>query len=266
MSFLQMPFFGFNYSGLDPDAQAFLSAASITDSTIVNAIDTFVVGMKTNSLWNKMIALYPMVGGTADTHKWNLKDPRDVDSAYRLVFTGGFTHSSTGCLPGGTNSEAETYINPSLHLSQNDTHLSYYSRTSSSKNESVEIGLSTGSSLYLSIQYQIPFFGSLRFITNVNNTGLSSVNVSNNNLGHYLSSRLNSTQVLKYENGNLLQTASLTSAAPANTTVKLFRNQTSERTQREAAFISIGSGLTSSEVSTFRTLIQTLQTSLSRQV
>jgi hypothetical protein len=254
------------FNPIDEDAEAFLNAAAITDATIIDAINTFVVGMKSNLLWNEMIAIYPFVGGTTDTHKWNLKDPRDLDAAYRLTFTGGFTHSSTGCLPGGTNSEAETYINPSLHLSQNDTHLSYYSRTTNSKNESVEIGLSSGSSLYLAIQYQTPAGGSLRFISNINNTGLANISVSDSNLGHYLSSRLNSTQVKKYENGSLLQTANLTSAAPANATVKLFRNQTTERNQREAAFVSIGNGLTDAEVATFTTLVQNMQTSLSRQV
>ena len=30
--------------------------------------------------------LYPMIGGTANAHKFNWKDPRDLDVAYRLVY------------------------------------------------------------------------------------------------------------------------------------------------------------------------------------
>jgi len=87
----------------DADAQAFITAAAITDATQQAAIDTLVKGMKADGIWTKMKAIYPFVGGTATTHKWNLKDPRDLDAAFRLVFNGGWTHSSTGATPNGTN-------------------------------------------------------------------------------------------------------------------------------------------------------------------
>ena len=32
-----------------------------------------------------MKAIYPFVGGTATTHKFNLKDPADINAAFRLV-------------------------------------------------------------------------------------------------------------------------------------------------------------------------------------
>jgi hypothetical protein len=55
-----------------------------------------------------MYAIYPFVGGTASSHKWNLKDPRNLDAAFRLIFNGGMTHSSTGVLFNGTNGWANT--------------------------------------------------------------------------------------------------------------------------------------------------------------
>ena len=66
-------FFG---PSLDPDAQAFLTAAAITDPTISGAINTLVVQMKADNIWTKMKAIYPLVGGTDNTHKWNLKIPQ----------------------------------------------------------------------------------------------------------------------------------------------------------------------------------------------
>ena len=77
---------------LDPDAESFLTAAAITDPIISGAINTLVVQMKADNIWTKMKAIYPFVGGTASTHKWNLKDPRDLDAAFRLQFFGGWTH------------------------------------------------------------------------------------------------------------------------------------------------------------------------------
>ena len=81
---------------LDPDAQAFLNAAGITDATITTAIDTLVIQLKAIGVWNKMKAIYPFVGGTATTHKFNLKNPADTNAAFRLVFFGGVTHDNTG--------------------------------------------------------------------------------------------------------------------------------------------------------------------------
>jgi hypothetical protein len=95
---------------VDPDAQAFITAAGITDPTQQVAIDNLVIGLKADGLWTPMQALYPFVGGTATTHKYNLKDPRDLDAAYRLSFGGGWVHNSNGVTGNGINTYANTYF------------------------------------------------------------------------------------------------------------------------------------------------------------
>lgn len=94
----------------DPDSTAFLTAAGITDPVISNAICNLVVGLKADGLWTQIDAIYPFVGGTAFTHKWNLKDPRDLNVAYRLSFFGGWRHDSRGIQGNGTNTYADTYF------------------------------------------------------------------------------------------------------------------------------------------------------------
>lgn len=101
---------------LDADANAFLTAAVITNTTQVNAVNQLTVDLKNASIWTKMKAVYPFVGGTATSHKWNLKDPQDTNAAFRLTFTGGWTHSSTGALPNGTNGYANTFFNLSTNF------------------------------------------------------------------------------------------------------------------------------------------------------
>ena len=108
-------------NAVDADAQAFIAAAGITNLTQASAVNTLVNDLKTYGLWTKMKALYPMVGGTATSHKFNLKDPRDLDAAFRLTFSGGWTHSSTGALPNGTTGYAETYFNPTTGYSVNNS-------------------------------------------------------------------------------------------------------------------------------------------------
>ncbi len=56
----------------DPDANAFISAAGLTDVTQKQAIDQLVIGLKLYSLWTKIYAGYPLVGGSASAHKFNL--------------------------------------------------------------------------------------------------------------------------------------------------------------------------------------------------
>ena len=97
-------------SSTDSDAQAFITAAGITDPTQQSAINTLVVGLKTDGLWSSMMAIYPFVGGTASSHKYNLKDPRDLNAAYRLTFYGGWGHGSYGIAGNSTNTYADTNI------------------------------------------------------------------------------------------------------------------------------------------------------------
>lgn len=104
-------------SAYDADAQAFITATGITDLTQKNAINQLVLDLKGYSIWTKMKALYPFVGGTATTHKFNLKNPLDTDAAFRLSFNGGVTHSSNGVTGNGLNAYYLTYINPSTIFS-----------------------------------------------------------------------------------------------------------------------------------------------------
>jgi hypothetical protein len=73
-----------------------------------------------------MIAVYPFVGGTATTHKYNLVDPQDTDAAFRLTFVGGITHNSNGITSNGSTGYANTHINASTDLSLNSNHMMGY--------------------------------------------------------------------------------------------------------------------------------------------
>lgn len=69
-----------------------------------------------------------MVGGTATTTKWNLKDPRNSDDAYRLTFYGTPVYASTGVLFPTTSDYADTHLTDHV-FNNNDNSISYYSRT-----------------------------------------------------------------------------------------------------------------------------------------
>ena len=112
-------------SSFDVDAQAFITAAAITDSTQQNAINTLVLALKGYSIWTKMKAIYPIVGGTASQHKYNLKDPRDLDVAFRLAFATGWTHSVNGIKGNGTTAFADSFFNLSTQTTATKNHVRF---------------------------------------------------------------------------------------------------------------------------------------------
>ena len=98
------------YSESDTDSAAFITATGLTNSTHITSVRRLVSALKYEGLWTKLKAVYPFVGGSAAAHKFNLKDARDANDAYRLTFNGGWTHDSTGALPSGTNGWANTNL------------------------------------------------------------------------------------------------------------------------------------------------------------
>jgi len=137
-------------SQIDTDAQAFITAAGITDATQIAAINRLVKNYKgvgdlnaSVDLWTGESIIYPMVGGTAATCKFNLKNPVDSDAANRISFIGGWTFDANGPTPNGTNAYARTFFIPNT-LGQNNASLSFYSRSNSS-GPSYALGCSVGS-------------------------------------------------------------------------------------------------------------------------
>lgn len=129
-------------SAFDSNAQAFITAAGITNPTQQNAINTLVLGLKTDSLWTKMLAIYPFVGGTATSCKYNLKNPLDTDAAFRLNFVNAWTFSNNGIQPNGVDTYANTFFIPANNWIGNigNSSVSAYSRTNNIDNDRVIYG------------------------------------------------------------------------------------------------------------------------------
>jgi len=207
----------------------------------------------------------------ANQFKYNLKDPRDLDAAFRLVFNGGWTHSSTGATPNGTNGYADTFFNPRTHLSQFSVHASNYSRTQNTSVDGVQLGAyDSGSSSEVNIwQYynSISAKGSSLYAYS-----LTAVYVNNTNtLGFQIGSRTANNLAKLYFNGSSLNTNT-------NTETKLLPNRTiylggsnwltgpTQYTPHQHAFDTIGDGLTDTEASNLYSRVQTYQQALNRAV
>lgn len=257
---------GITTSQFDLNAISFLSAAGITDATQKYAINNLVVGLKQYSLWSKMQAIYPFVGGTSTTHKWNLKSPIDADSDWRIVFNGGFTHNANGITPNGTNAYANTFYDVSVSGSLNDQHVAIYSRTNSLR-DCKDLGVLTTGSDQLTIDTRS---SANEFTSGVNSSDDVSSGLFGTSLGFFLSSRVASNQFKIYRNGTLAKTPAVASSARAGKNVYLCalnNNGTAQQfSDRNLAFATVGLGLSDTDVANLYTVVQAYQTTLGRQV
>lgn len=102
----------------DADANAYLTAVISAGGTGITptvsaATTNMFVSLKSNNLYNKLYTLYPALGGTAGSCKFNAINPLDTDAAFRLTFFGGGTFSqATGYLGNQINAFADTHFNP----------------------------------------------------------------------------------------------------------------------------------------------------------
>ena len=247
----------------DADAQAFVTAANIQDQVEANAVNNLVIGMKADGIWTKMKAVYPFVGGTASTHKFNLKDPRDLDAAYRLVFNGGWTHSSTGALPNGTNAYANSFLIPSASLTSSSGHLSIYSRTNVAEDK-YDIGVVT---------FPNDNMIASRYIANlfyVNYGAATYPNISNtDSRGHFINNRNSVTNTTGFKNGVRVINSAQTGGVATNPIFISALNNNAVAgsfSSKQLAFASIGDGLSDTEAANFYNRVQTFNTALARQV
>ena len=247
---------------IDQDSTNFILASGISDSVQTSAIETLVSDLKAYGLWTKMKAIYPFVGGTASSHKFNLKDPRDLNDAYRLTFMGGGTHDVNGYKGNSTTAYAITYINPSVNLSQNNIHTSWYSKLNITGAVQAEIGQTANTRI---LGYSINGAAN-GWVTRLNNTTNSSAISTTNTIGFYQMSRTNSLDYIMQKN-NTQTTITKTSETPTSSNIILLGGTTtSELSSRQLELVTIGDGLTSTECSNLYTAVQKFQTTLGRHV
>jgi hypothetical protein len=245
----------------DQDIQAFIEATGITNPTEISAITNLVTDLKTYSIWDKMKAIYPFVGGTATSHKYNLKNPQDTDAAFRLIFNGGWIHSSTGALPNGTNASADTNLDLITMNSINDISYGYYSRTNSQSAGSFGWGVPTSINNEFWIRYTGGGDKYGYLFDNANDGGSAGGDCR----GFNAMSRIASN--IKYiQKNNSISTYSSVSSGTLSSRNFYFSRGSQGYEDRENAFGFIGNGLTDTELLNLYTAVQTFQTTLGRQV
>jgi hypothetical protein len=210
--------------------------------------------------------LYPFIGGTATTHKFNLINPLDTNAAFRIEWFGGVTHDSSGITGNGTNGYGETYVKPSVDLVLNSTHIAFWSKTNS-QNANAEMGIQDGA-----------LNASLRVVTrNVSNQSIYSVNDNTGSVvssvtdssGFYCASRTTSNSRKLYKNGTAIQTATTVSIARTTATIPVLGQKGAANTMgaylaKRFVFASAGGGLNDTQAADYYTAVNKFQIAIGR--
>lgn len=253
----------------DADAQAFFDINTGLTTAQKNAINDLVLGFKANGTWSKHRADYPIIGGTASTHKWNLKDPRDLDAAFRLTFSGTWTHSANGMQGDGSTAYADTHFIDSDHWTDAGSYINatigYYSNldvagTTSSSTEMGREASDNTKELIIQVNDGSGMYGRI-----YNSSSMSRGTTGNRKWA--VINALGGTAKM-YENG-VPQGASQTMATNSFNGEAIYINAsktgvTAIFSNRRCAYAMIADGLTDEEIAADFAVIQAYQTALGR--
>ena len=257
--------------GFDPDAQAAITAIG-ADATIGGYLNQLFLDLKgqgntTNGtdVYSKCYAIYPMSPSDASTIslstiKWNIKDPRDLDAAFRLTFVNLPTASLTlGLNSNATpDSYAEThFIESSEMTAGNNGSTMFVTRFNSSV-----LGYFAGGEITMCAR--ITYFNFIQYSANQVITKGSFPLVGD----IYTSSRRSATDFEAYNNGVSYGTNTTSDTSQSTAQHRLFcRTNLGTPVQFQdgaLGFYALHDGLTDNEVQDLFDAITAWNTSLGR--
>ncbi len=248
----------------DTDALTYFTAlttagASLADSVKL-AYNSFVGSLKSASVWSKIVAMYPFIGGTAATHAINAKTP----GTYNITWGGTVTHSANGITGDGSTGYGNTNLSGPVCLTNATGSLSLYTKTDSGGGDWVDVGAWNNSVGFFLEIYRSSY--SHNHASRIGGTAFATTTTSGS-VGCFISSRISSTSLTLYRNGTGVATSTSSGDIPTLNAFILAENESGSPgfvSPRQLSFCHIGTGLTSTEVTALNSAITTLQTALSR--
>ena len=238
------------------------------NGTQTSAINTLISDLQAAGIWNKAKAIYPFIGGTANTHRYNLKDPRNLDASFRLSFVGGWTHDVNGITADGTTAYARTFFIEQDVNPMNDFSTGIYIRNNTALVDGTDIGFFTTIgqvASYIKVRNTIDKLSEANGGTG--NTVLIDGVTDSRGLSLITRTGLSCRTT---KNGSDIGTRTIATSYPGY--IELFigalniAGSPGQFSNRNYAFAFIGRNLTTTEVTALYTAVQAYQTTLGRQV
>jgi hypothetical protein len=245
---------GSSGGGTDADAQAFITAASITNSTQISAVNTLVTSLKSAGVWNKFFVIRPFVGGTSLAHGLNLKDT----SKYTMTFASGISHDSNGINGNGTGYGANNF--PYTGANKDSFSVGHYVK---SGNSIFYFGATAGSRIEIYNEPNVLYWAINSDVETLK-TGQTTKS------GLYVVDRNSANSKKLYRNGSELHSGTDVSTSFPATDIYVLGRSIYTGIQNASvgvcSFFFIASSFTSSEQTAVYNAVQAFQTTLGRQV
>lgn len=256
----------------DVDAQAFFTATGITNTGLKGAVNDFVVGLKDNGIWNSMDIIYPFVGddvnNLATQFAFNLKNV----AQYNPTLVNGVANSN---LNGYQSVSASTryintnYIPRTVRGTTGPIHVSIYTTNTGMNGGRIDWGgfvnnaaysyMVTGRSLSGGNTEKL---GALRpdSFAGVTNTAANGYYLAKYDSGDTTRSRL-------YRNGTQIASSTAVGTNGLGTNSAFFGAWNSNGTpqfitDKQYQLLTVGSNLTSTQITNLNTLVQNFQTAV----
>lgn len=246
----------------DPDALTFITATGISGVDAA-AINQLVLDLKAYFLWTDFIAVYPIIGGNALSHSYNLLDT----TTFQLNFNGAWTHAPTGMTPDGATAYANTGIVPSIEMNPVANNINFYSRTDANGLYADMASFTTVPGSRVELMTRMA--GSLEY--SINNTAPDSIATADS-LGMYTITRSAPNLIKANKNGALIANSGVAvagtqSVQPIYIGARNIDGVADAFSVRECAFAAIGNTyLNFTKVTNLYNSVQAYQTTLGRNV
>jgi hypothetical protein len=246
-----------------------LTIANKLNNTTSSALNDLVIGLKTNNLWDKMVAIYPITGTLSHYgSSYNLKNI-SLDSNDWTLSNSGISLGTKGIIYGGGSGGASSIIYKALSdtFTSNNFHMSMYVSGGTLANHHGGVG----KGIYAVGNNAITHLSLSSTVKQYNNISVTQSSTT----GYFVASSL--TQNKLFRNGSLIGTASLSATmsdcykgtningSGGLPRIGIAADQgVAQWTNIQTGFITFGYGLTDDEVSTLSTLVLNYQTALGR--
>jgi hypothetical protein len=235
----------------DSDVLAFFTRVTDAGGTLSDtqklAVLNFTGELKAYGIWDKMKAIYPIVGASAESCAQNLKS-----SSFTGAFSGGWTFTSNGMTGNGTNASMQTGLIPSVQYADEKISFSQYAIKG------------TGGSISMGAQSPFAYDWRLGSASVYNNSGVAFADGTNN--GFRIVTRNNTTQIESKMNANLTIVALSDFVSRSTQQFTLGSMNDGFYSDNNIRFASIGDNLTIQNQTDLYNAVQAFQTTLGRQV
>jgi len=243
----------------DPDAQAFISAYSISDPTQQTAVNQLTKDLKSSGLWDDAEVILPFVGGTAASHRGDLKTATN-----KVTWYGGITHNSNGVKFNGTTGYGDVDWSASAG-NLYDRSFTQYLRNVSTDSTKTWQGIFDGTNVFGT---QSPIVaGNLGYAVGLNTLGGVASPIL---YGQQVATVTSGTNASKYYSTDVVIQSSTANASP--TSGKFFIGALNSGGSailfgdQGLGFVMLGKHLTQAKITSLNTILTTYNTTLGRNV